>query len=55
MRAARTPTSPENRATKVIGARVTPDLYAAVTAEAEAEGVTVSHYVTRVLSAAVAA
>lgn len=48
---ARTPSKPDARLTKMIGARLTEADYARIAAEADAEGLTIAHYCTRVLLA----
>jgi predicted HicB family RNase H-like nuclease len=53
MTTARVRTEPGKPATKMVAARVTPDLYDAVDAAARAEGVTMSHYLNRLIRDAV--
>ena len=50
MRAARTPTVTGKPATKMLAARVTEDLYDAVALAAAEEGVTMSHWLNRLVS-----
>jgi predicted HicB family RNase H-like nuclease len=49
MTAARIRTEPGKPATKMVAARVTEDLYDAVDAAAAEDGVTMSHYLYRIL------